>query len=233
MPATGTNAIAVKHTVFAEPRLCRLLYLISGTTGKARAERVIISLIGTRALISKGIADSAYWPAGTELGRLPNRFYYYTNKGFIDPHGRALLLPICSVLWRHSLGKVGSTGRCGVKRTKPDRRNHLAAARFVYRQFALVSFTGDHPLVIMSNDADGAVPWYQGIELFTAMRRLNKPVWLLDYNNEAHNLVEQKEQERYTDPRTAILRLAAERYTSTWITEGVPAVMKGQDLGLE
>lgn len=30
------------------------------------------------------------------------------------------------------------------------------------------------PLVIMSNDADGAVPWYQGIEMFTAMRRLGK-----------------------------------------------------------
>lgn len=48
------------------------------------------------------------------------------------------------------------------------------------------------PLVIMSNDADGAVPWYQGIEYFTAMRRLNKPVWLLVYNGEAHNLVERR-----------------------------------------
>ncbi|MFL5774080.1 MAG: prolyl oligopeptidase family serine peptidase [Flavisolibacter sp.] len=48
------------------------------------------------------------------------------------------------------------------------------------------------PLVIMSNDADGAVPWYQGIEFFTAMRRLNKKVWLLNYNGEAHNLVERK-----------------------------------------
>jgi dipeptidyl aminopeptidase/acylaminoacyl peptidase len=35
------------------------------------------------------------------------------------------------------------------------------------------------PLLIMHNDNDGAVPWYQGIELFTAMRRLNKPVWML------------------------------------------------------
>jgi dipeptidyl aminopeptidase/acylaminoacyl peptidase len=28
------------------------------------------------------------------------------------------------------------------------------------------------PLFIMANDADDAVPWYQGIELFVAMRRL-------------------------------------------------------------
>ncbi len=45
------------------------------------------------------------------------------------------------------------------------------------------------PLLLMHNDADGAVPWYQGIEFFNALRRLNKPAWLLSYNDEAHNLV--------------------------------------------
>jgi dipeptidyl aminopeptidase/acylaminoacyl peptidase len=45
------------------------------------------------------------------------------------------------------------------------------------------------PLLLMHNDADGAVPWYQGIELFMALRRLEKPAWMLSYNDEAHNLV--------------------------------------------
>ena len=44
------------------------------------------------------------------------------------------------------------------------------------------------PLMLMHNDADGAVPWYQGIELFSALRRLNKPVWMVVYNGEGHNL---------------------------------------------
>jgi hypothetical protein len=44
------------------------------------------------------------------------------------------------------------------------------------------------PLLIMHNDKDGAVPWYQGIELYSGMRRLNKPCWLLVYNNDGHNL---------------------------------------------
>ena len=44
------------------------------------------------------------------------------------------------------------------------------------------------PLMIMSNDNDGAVPHQQGIELFTAMRRLNKPAWMVVYNGEGHNL---------------------------------------------
>lgn len=48
------------------------------------------------------------------------------------------------------------------------------------------------PLLIMHNDADGAVPWYQGIEYFMALRRLGKPVWMLEYNNETHNLSERR-----------------------------------------
>ncbi|MBO0935191.1 prolyl oligopeptidase family serine peptidase [Fibrella sp. HMF5335] len=46
------------------------------------------------------------------------------------------------------------------------------------------------PMLLMHNDADGAVPWYQGIELFSALRRLNKPVWMLVYNGEGHNLTQ-------------------------------------------
>jgi len=44
------------------------------------------------------------------------------------------------------------------------------------------------PLLMMATDNDGAVPWYQGIEFFTALRRLDKPVWMLTYNGEPHNL---------------------------------------------
>ena len=90
------------------------------------------------------------------------------------------------------------------------------------------------PLVIMSNDADGAVPWYQGIEAFTALRRLGKPVWMLNYNGEAHNLVERRNrkdiqirQQQYFD-----WLLKGEK-PARWIVEGVPAVKKGKDWGLE
>ena len=42
------------------------------------------------------------------------------------------------------------------------------------------------PLLILHNDEDTAVPWYQGIELFVAMRRLEKPAWMLNYNGDPH-----------------------------------------------
>ena len=90
------------------------------------------------------------------------------------------------------------------------------------------------PLVIMANDADGAVPWYQGIELFTAMRRLNKPVWMLNYNGEAHNLVERKNRKdiQIREQQYFDWLLKGEK-PARWITEGVPAVKKGKAWGLE
>jgi dipeptidyl aminopeptidase/acylaminoacyl peptidase len=44
------------------------------------------------------------------------------------------------------------------------------------------------PLLMIHNDQDDAVPWYQGIEYFLALRRLGKEAYLLNYNGEKHNL---------------------------------------------
>ena len=44
------------------------------------------------------------------------------------------------------------------------------------------------PLLIMFGDEDGAVPWYQGIELYLAMRRLGKDCVFLEYRGEPHHL---------------------------------------------
>lgn len=90
------------------------------------------------------------------------------------------------------------------------------------------------PLVIMHNDADGAVPWYQGIELFTAMRRLGKKVWMLNYNGEDHNLVQRvnKKDISIREQQYFDWLLKGEK-PPKWIVEGIPAVKKGKDWGLE
>ncbi len=90
------------------------------------------------------------------------------------------------------------------------------------------------PLLIMHNDADGSVPWYQGIELFTAMRRLGKQVWMLQYNGEDHNLVERRNRKdlsiRLSQYFDHFLKGAP---APKWLEEGVPATLKGIDWGLE
>ncbi len=88
------------------------------------------------------------------------------------------------------------------------------------------------PLLIMHNDKDNAVPWYQGIELFNAMRRLNKPVWMLVYNGQPHNLSRRADEKdltrRFQQFFDYYLKGAPE---PEWMKTGVPALKKGRDAG--
>ena len=90
------------------------------------------------------------------------------------------------------------------------------------------------PVVIMSNDADGAVPWYQGIEMFTDLRRLGKPVWLLQYNGEAHNLVKRENRKDISIRELQFFdHYLKGAPAPVWLEKGVPAVEKGRNWGLE
>jgi dipeptidyl aminopeptidase/acylaminoacyl peptidase len=44
------------------------------------------------------------------------------------------------------------------------------------------------PYLSIHNDADDAVPWYQGIEFNMAMRRLGKEAYMFNYNGQGHGL---------------------------------------------
>ena len=57
---------------------------------------------------------------------------------------------------------------------------------------------GQAPLIMLHNDADDAVPWYQGIEFFLALRRLGKEVYLFNYNGEFHGLRRRHNQRDWT-----------------------------------
>ncbi|QHS61070.1 alpha/beta hydrolase family protein [Chitinophaga agri] len=54
------------------------------------------------------------------------------------------------------------------------------------------------PLLLMHNDNDNAVPFAQSIELFTALRRLQKRVWLLQYTGEGHQLFKDEDRSDFT-----------------------------------
>jgi len=84
------------------------------------------------------------------------------------------------------------------------------------------------PLLMMHNDGDGAVPWYQGIEYYMALRRLNKPVWMLNYNNQGHGLTQRQDK---TDFAIRMMEFF-DHYLKgapmpAWMEKGVPAVEKG------
>jgi dipeptidyl aminopeptidase/acylaminoacyl peptidase len=54
------------------------------------------------------------------------------------------------------------------------------------------------PYLTIHNDEDDAVPWYQGIEFFSAMRRLGKEAYMFVYNGEAHGLRQRDNQKHWT-----------------------------------
>ena len=54
------------------------------------------------------------------------------------------------------------------------------------------------PLMILHNDEDGAVDFTQGVEYFNTLRRLQKPVIMLEYPGENHGLRRPANQQDYT-----------------------------------
>ncbi|WAC74664.1 prolyl oligopeptidase family serine peptidase [Roseateles sp. SL47] len=54
------------------------------------------------------------------------------------------------------------------------------------------------PYLTIHNDDDDAVPWYQGIEFFTALRRLGKEAYWFNYNGEKHGLKDRDHMKHYT-----------------------------------
>ncbi|WMW80041.1 prolyl oligopeptidase family serine peptidase [Undibacterium cyanobacteriorum] len=54
------------------------------------------------------------------------------------------------------------------------------------------------PYLTVHNDDDDAVPWYQAIEFFTALRRLNKEAYWFNYNGEKHGLRDRDNIKHFT-----------------------------------
>ena len=90
------------------------------------------------------------------------------------------------------------------------------------------------PLLMMHNDEDGAVPWYQGIEMFVAMRRLQKPVWMLNYNGEAHGLRKEPNRKDWAVRMQQFFdHYLKDAPAPVWMEDGIPAVDKGKTLGTD
>jgi len=90
------------------------------------------------------------------------------------------------------------------------------------------------PLLIMHNDADGHVPWYQGIEFFVSLRRLGKPAWFLNYNDEPHWPLKWQNRIDFN----IRMQQFFDHYLKgapkpVWMDRGVPALEKGINQGYE
>jgi dipeptidyl aminopeptidase/acylaminoacyl peptidase len=78
------------------------------------------------------------------------------------------------------------------------------------------------PLLVAFGDKDGAVDWHQGIEMYSTMRRMEKPFIMLVYADENHSLAKKENQIDYQKRQKEFFdHYLLGKPAQSWITEGV------------
>ncbi len=86
------------------------------------------------------------------------------------------------------------------------------------------------PVLILENDGDDAVPWYQGLEFFLSLRRLGKEVYLWNYNGEKHGLRQRPTQKDYTVRMQQFFDYFLKGSDKPdWMTNGIPYIDREQE----
>ncbi len=84
------------------------------------------------------------------------------------------------------------------------------------------------PYLTIHNDADDAVPWYQGIEFFTALRRLGKEAYFFNYNGELHGLRNRDNMKHWTVHQDEFFdHYLLGKPKPEWMDKGVPFLERG------
>jgi len=205
-----------------------------GHPGKSAVDYVVS---GTQALIDKGIVDKERigiqgqsW-GGYQLTYIITQTNMYAAATAASPVSN-MISAYGSIHWKS-----------GVSRMEPyeSGQSRIGASLWqnpkLYLENSSIFYLNkvETPLLIMHNDGDKSVPWSQGIELFMGLRRLQKPVWMLNYNGEPHYL-----KAKSPDNKDLSIRMMQffNHYLKSkpqpeWMKYGIPATKKGKTLGYE
>ena len=83
------------------------------------------------------------------------------------------------------------------------------------------------PILVAFGDKDGAVDWHQGIELYTTLRRMEKPIVMLVYADENHSVRKKENMLDYTLKINEWFdHYLLDKDAATWITDGIPYLDK-------
>ena len=205
-----------------------------GHPGKSAVDYVVS---GTKAMIDKGIADkNKIGTQGQSWGGYQVAYIITQTNIFAAASAGAPVSDMISAYggarWKSGMSRMfqyeKTQSRIGATLWEKPRL-YLENSPIFYLDKVTT------PLLIRHDDADGAVPWYQGIELYMGLRRLQKPVWLLNYPGEPHNL-----KNKTPDNKDLSIRMMQffNHYLKgkpmpVWMKDGIPAIKKGKDLGYE
>ncbi|MEL6538134.1 MAG: prolyl oligopeptidase family serine peptidase [Bacteroidota bacterium] len=191
---------------------------------------------GTLAMIDRGYVDEAkIGLQGQSWGGYQTAYLVTRTNLYACASAGAIVSNMTSayggIRWGSGLSRMFQ-----YERTQSRIGGTLWERRDMYIENSPVFFADrvETPLLLMHNDEDTAVPWYQGIEMFVAMRRLDKPVWMVNYNGEPHNL------RQWRNRMDLSMRMGQffnhylkDEPMPLWMSEGIPAKDKGRYLGYE
>ncbi|WP_207515016.1 alpha/beta hydrolase family protein [Longitalea luteola] len=89
------------------------------------------------------------------------------------------------------------------------------------------------PLLLIHNQNDGACDWNQGVEMYMALRRLQKKVWLLQYDSGDHSLTGKDALDYTIRVQQFFDYYLKKSPPANWMTKGVPLSLKGIDDGMK
>lgn len=89
------------------------------------------------------------------------------------------------------------------------------------------------PLLLMANNQDDNVPVQQGIEFFTALRRLGKKAWMLQYDGQGHQVYGEASNDLTIRMFQFFNYYLKDTLPPVWMTKGVLAADKGIISGLD
>ncbi len=86
------------------------------------------------------------------------------------------------------------------------------------------------PLLMVHNKLDISVPWSQAIEFYTGLRRINKTVWMLQYDDNGHEIDSDIEKADYNKRMNQFFdHYLKGKPAPKWMTQGRPASLKQID----
>jgi dipeptidyl aminopeptidase/acylaminoacyl peptidase len=131
------------------------------------------------------------------------------------------LVSICSSLYRYSGAAMQPILESGAGRFTSGYWDNLDA--FVRNSPVHHAKNVETPLLLLHNDSGGAVDFNQGIEYFNTLRRLEKPVVMLQYQGEGHELANPLNRKDYTVRlREFFDHHLRGKPAPRWLKEGVP-----------
>jgi len=227
---TGRNAInplvynSLGYVVFMPD----IIYTI-GEPGPSAAKCV---LTGVQSLIAKGYIDPKHMGIeGQSWGGYQSAYLITVTNMFAAAAPNAAVVNMTSaydgIRWQTGIARQGQYEH-GQSRIGGSLWEY--PERFIENSPLFHLDRVQTPIMWMENDNDGAVPWYQGIEYYLAMRRLKKEAYMISYNGEGHNPTKRANQK---DIDLKMQQFFANKLQGApapdWMTHGIPFIDKGRD----